>query len=744
MKGSEIGFIEDEKNEIVIIIDSQDQEDFAVVEEIVNEENILIEGLLWDDKSILNQIDQINQITSKNFESIKEEEISVEKMDEEFEYEELKYEIINNLEGIELENEIVNEEYLKAIRENENENKNENKNEHENEHEHEKEKEKENEKEQCFDIANTKDLTICLPEFLKMTEPKVDVGAENHLIDYVLNKNLLKVLFLKYQASNQTQGLRAINYLNKVQNIVKDHFQKSRKYNSMVILDLQKKSLKSNSKIKSIMMNQMDYLLKYEKNSKKYLQLESLTIQKEVEENNSLTKDVISVLRPSTFNQTFKKNHLNCNTEKSLLYIEIKDIEQLEADYSTENQIFEVIEETDGEFCNSLESVNPKLEGENFELNANLESGSHEHLEVEENRMIKVLESESGFELDLNIELELEPKSESEIRTKSGLESVLKLEELNDEFEVGSSNSILNVECKENPEFLICKGFEKTKDELESLGCRITTIEISEPKLENQSMEEEIKLKEMYSNQSLVDSNSIWGQNGSVEKKKDTPKSIEEGNDDILVELIVSQDENLSENKKDDQTENLTKFESIENFEISRKNSQMLPNLVGIMGFEESNDYSEIEKKQSHIEAENIKTERIATTNQENINADNFQTDQNMQFKMDISETKQDDREKLSKSNHEKDIFKLIQGFQSSKESDCSPFREKSETHHNKKPNRSSPYYCSHGKNNKSFGVFDQLISLAKNRNIARTVSKDLSRESIRAIEIIKKSRKPK
>ncbi|KAF7456352.1 hypothetical protein HWI79_3051 [Cryptosporidium felis] len=68
MTNSEIGFIEDEKNDIVIIIDSQDQNDCLTSDEMAVEDNSLIGNFLWDDKSILDQIEQINRIVNQNFE----------------------------------------------------------------------------------------------------------------------------------------------------------------------------------------------------------------------------------------------------------------------------------------------------------------------------------------------------------------------------------------------------------------------------------------------------------------------------------------------------------------------------------------------------------------------------------------------------------------------------------------------------------------------------------------------------
>ncbi|XP_667118.1 hypothetical protein [Cryptosporidium hominis TU502] len=284
------------------------------------------------------------------------------------------------------------------------------------------------------------------------------------------------------------------------------------------------------------------------------------------------------------------------------------------------------------------------------------------------------------------------------------------------------------MECKRSQGDPMLEGLEHINHELEFMENREAAMETLDFKLESQNIDNNI-LKEVELDEVLTEKDkSNEKQNDNDERDVTSPQLITEGNCDVFVEIIAKEDlENA-------QTDNYSGFESIENFELTRKSSQMSHNLTGIISFEETNANNETE----------IIEKQTETTNQDE-NNNGYQPDtEQIEINVDIEELKQNSREKLSKLDNEKDIFELVKNIKNSKNDKCSPFYEKSETYNSNKSIRSSPYESLQGIKKKSFGVFDKLISLAQNRSIARPISKDLSRESIRAIEIIKKSRKLK
>ncbi|KAL3126418.1 hypothetical protein CHM_8g1960 [Cryptosporidium hominis] len=695
MNESEIEFIEDEKNKI-IIIDSQDQEDFSVVEEIVNEENILIEGYLWEDRSILHQFDEINQNLSKSLEDTKEETPIVNTGEDYGDDDDLEYEIINNLEGIELENKVMKTEISKSEKEDENENK------------------------ICFDISKTEELPISSQKSPRIEESEVDLKPENQLIKHAMSKSQLKAFFSIFKISNYTQTFRSIAYLNRIQAIMSDYFRRSRHQNRMVILNLiKKKRTKSSSKMEFKFMKKENYLLKNEQNNNKCLQLKDSILQK-VKEKDLQAKNAnnifeLTVCEKASHEEELK--HFDQTIEEDILVIEIKDSEEPELNKLMENRIFEVLEETeDGDFqILDSDGFNPDVE-KNLELDANLETDSQKPIEIVE------------FSVNNTSELDLELKSESDVGSKLDLEAVFELEGLNEYSQVELSNPIVNMECKRSQGDPMLEGLEHINHELEFMENREAAMETLDFKLESQNIDNNI-LKEVELDEVLTEKDkSNEKQNDNDERNVTSPQLITEGNCDVFVEIIAKEDlENA-------QTDNYSGFESIENFELTRKSSQMSHNLTGIISFEETNANNETE----------IIEKQTETTNQDE-NNNGYQPDtEQIEINVNIEELKQNSREKLSKLDNEKDIFELVKNIKNSKNDKCSPFYEKSETYNSNKSIRSSPYESLQGIKKKSFGVFDKLISLAQNRSIARPISKDLSRESIRAIEIIKKSRKLK
>ncbi|EAK89398.1 hypothetical protein [Cryptosporidium parvum Iowa II] len=699
MNESEIEFIEDEKNKI-IIIDSQDQEDFSVVEEIVNEENILIEGYLWEERSILHQFDEINQNLSKSLEDTKEETPIINTGEDygDDNDDDLEYEIINNLEVIELENKVMKTEISKSEKKDENENK------------------------LCFDIFKTEELPISSQKSPRIEESEVDLKSENQLIKHAMSKSQLKALFSIFKISNYTQTFRSIAYLNRIQAIMSDYFRRSRYQNRMVILNLiKKKRTKSSSKTEFKFMKKENYLLKNEQNNNKCLQLEDSILQNKVKEKDLQAKNANNIFELTVCEKASHEEELknfDQTIEEDILVIEIKDSEEPEFNELMENRIFEVLEEAeDGDFqILDSDGVNPDIE-KNLELDANLETGSQKPIEIVE------------FSVNNTSELDLELKSESDVGSKLDLEAVFELEGFNEYSEVELSNPIVNMECKISQGNPMLEGLEHINHELEFMENREAAMETLNFKLESQNIDNNI-LKEVELDGVLTEKDkSNEKQNDNDERNVTSPQLTTEGNCDVFVEIIAKEDlENA-------QTDNYSGFESIENFELTRKSSQMSHNLTGIISFEETNANNETE----------IIEKQTGTTNQEDENNNSYQPGiEQIEINVDIEELKQNSQEKLSKLDNEKDVFELVKDIQNSKNDKCSPFYEKSETYNSNKTIRSSPYESLQGIKKKSFGVFDKLVSLAQNRSIARPISKDLSRESIRAIEIIKKSRKLK
>ncbi|KAK9170880.1 Uncharacterized protein cmbei_8001960 [Cryptosporidium meleagridis] len=684
MNEPEIEFIEDEKNKIIIIV-SQDQEDFSVVEEIVNEENILIEGYLWEDRSILHQFDEINQNLIKSLEDTKEE-TPIGNTVEDYEYDDnLEYEIINNLEGVELENKVMKTEISRSEQEEEDKNK------------------------LCFDISKTEELSISSQKSFRIEESEADLKPEYQPIKHVISKSQSKALYSVFKISNYTHTFKFIAYLNRIQTIMSDYFRRSKQQNRMVVLNLiKRKRTKSSSKMEFKFIKKENYLLKKKQNNNKSLQLEDSKLENKVKEKDPQANNAIHEEELKDFDQTIGED---------ILVIEIKDSEEPELNDSVENRIFEVLQEADDGVCQILDSDSVNLNTENnFEPNENSETGSQKHIKTVE------------FSINSALELDLKLKSESDVGSKLNLEPVLELEELNECSKVELSNPILDMECKRSQGDPTLEELCHINHEPEFME-NSAAMETLDFKLESQSTDNNI-LKEVELDGTFTDKYKSNEKQSDNDERNVSSESIQERNCDLFVEIIAKEEE--LENAK---TDNYSGFEAIENFELTRKSSQISHNLTGIISFEGTNAKHETEKIENQTEA----------TNQQDENNNGCQPDtKQIEINTDIEELKHNSQEKLSKLENEEDIFELVKDFQNNKNNKFSPFYKKSEAYNNNKPIRSSPYESLQGIKKKSFGVFDKLISLAHNRSIARPISKDLSRESIQAIEIIKKSRKTK
>lgn len=715
MSESDFGFIEDEKNEMVIIIDSQDQEGFSAVEEIVNEENILIEGFLWDDEPILNEMSQIYPIESNDSDDAMKETL-VENTSEEYGDDDLEYVIINNLEEIELENKIASRDVS------------------------EDECLVDDGKEKCFEIVKMEDHVACTPNKSELEETRMSSMAEkSSSLNCVLRNYRLEALASKFLVLTQAQVFVAITYLKRVQEIVRKRPQRFRKYDRSVILSIRKgKSPRRASKLKLLdhKSHEEDPLVKYKQGNGKEEQAGDLTLQGDLEVECLTPEHSNGVFELPLFNQiTFGNGatHSETSAEEVVIIIEAEDFEEAERDNSTESRIFEICEKLERQDCHFSEEtvVCPETE-KNLELNQHVGP-----LEMVDDCVAQVSE----------IEKIPEPESDSDpVFLESG--------ESKSDLMVESRDSILKVEFKKSQDHT---EFEAKTPSHESHLWEdgMAVSETPELQLASPSNAEDGTLKKPEPLLALLNHfQESRRENNPIKDEKSTPESAKEGDCDGLAEFIEESINEFTVSQNTLQEEEGKVFRAGESprpgsegsFELSIKDSQEPPNLSETASLEEIIDCDEVKKDPTPVEeAGNGQTEAFEETSQkDSVSKSSPESLCWRETKVENSGGEGETGEDSDKPGHAKTgIFEpAVQDFQGMKEPGSSPHYGKLGTSSNRKPLGCSPYHSFQGK--KSFGVFDKLVSLAQGRSIARAVSKDLSIESMRAIDIIKKGRKPK
>lgn len=716
MSEFEMEYIEDEKNEMVIIIDSQDQEGFSAVEEIVNEENILIEGFLWDDRSILNEMSQIDQMMSNDSDSAREEETLVENTGEEYGDDDLEYVIINNLEEIELENKIANRDASGA------------------------EHLVEDGKEKCFEIVKVEEGPVaCIPNQSVVidTTKVVSSGVEKSCWpNHILRSARLEALVSKLLVSSQAQIFVSITYLKRVQEIVRKRFQRPKKHDRSVILGICKgrsSNRASSLKLPDITSHE-GLIAKDNQVQGKEEQPGDLTPHGSLELERSPPELPNDAFELPLFNKiTFGKGvgNLEQSTGEVVLIIEVEGPGESERENSTKGQIFEVFEELENLDDSLPEQAIACLETEvGLELDPNSEQSQYAGpLETAEDCRAGVPELEQVSE----------PKSDSNLVLLGSGES-------KNHLTAEPHHSVMEAEYKgsqDEGEF-----GENAPDCDSGLGeDEVVVLEVLESRLTSQSKVEEKISEDPELPPALIESfQGCLEENDSVEDEKSSSGSAKEGDGNGLTELVEESvhESAASQNKQQEKeggvfrTDESPRLRSEEVFGPSIKASREPPDLPETASLEEMVGCNEAKKEPTRAEETgNGQTEVLEETSQKDSVGNNCPEDPRWTEARDGPDMLSHAKDGIIVAEH------AAQDLRSKKEAGSSPLCRSIGASPHRKPPECFPYH-SFQRKKKSFGVFNKLVSLAQGRGVARPISKDLSMESMRAIDIIKKARRPR
>ncbi|KAJ1613380.1 hypothetical protein OJ252_979 [Cryptosporidium canis] len=685
MSGSETGFIEDEANEIVVLLDSQDQEQFSTVEEIINEENILIEGLVWDERPALDQSCQARQMESKEPNDLIEEQTPMENTSEEFGDDDLEYAIINNLEEIELENKVS----CKSASEDESPLGSRN---------------------QSSESPKKEECLACMPRRPTVLETGICLKLEDQRPNHSLNNVRLETLISRLLFSNQAQVFVHIRYLKRVEEISRNFMQGFRKCNKSVILDISKKRNTSKGlKMKLPRITSLeDPLSKNEPSSERNPQPTDLVLPSD----GSIGEFKLQL--SSTLLPGINALESSKSTVEISVIAEADEVNKLE----TECQIVEIFEDQD----------RPKEEEVVTTPNAERESDSPLDPELD------------GNDLPATQEIPMNGVPESK--------SISEPEVTEDEQIVGSQNSIIEIEYRESqnlPQADLQLGTPNY--ELNSTEHRAAQFGPDEHQPNGPIVTDERKMEESEPHLLADPHEGQEDRNLNVaveeppepinEKASVSMDLMEEIDEAESVHELVASQLNYQDTSEEERGALESEDQSIKSLESEIKGAPESHDLLDIAGLEENVDHCG-----TPAESEYNQAETFGKTDQKDCSSVASPTsNQQKEAKVDTNKDK-DRAEDVFVYGPSRSTFDILKDLQK-KKSTTLPSEENLEDEPNHKHPKCSPYNYMHRKK-KSFGVFDKLISLAQNRNTVRPISNDLSMESIRAIEIIKKSRKPK
>ncbi|KAJ1607218.1 hypothetical protein OJ253_2446 [Cryptosporidium canis] len=685
MSGPETGFIEDEANEIVILLDSQDQEQFSTVENIINEENILIEGLVWVERPTLDQSCQARQIESKETNDLIEELTPMVNTSEEFGDDDLEYAIINNLEEIELENRVS----CKSASEDENSLES---------------------RDKSLESPKKEECLACIPRRPTVLETGICLKLESQRPNHSLKNVRLETLISRLLFSSQTQVFVHIRYLKRVEEISRNFMQGFRKCNKSVILDISKKrNMSKGIKMKLPRITSLeDPLSKNEPISGRNPQLADLVLPSD----SSIGEFELQL--PSTSSPGINALESNKSTAEASVLSEADKMGKLE----TECQIVEIFEDQD----------RPKEEVVVTTPNTERESNIPLDPELYGNEL------PATQEIPMNGVPESKSISEPEVPV--------------DEQIVGSQNSIIEIEYRESQNLQQADLQLGTPNyELNSVEHRAVPFGPDEHQPNSPIVTNERKMEESEPHHLVDPHEGQEDRNLNVameepheqidEKASISMDLIEEINETEGVHELVASQLNYQDTSEEERGALESEDQSIKSLESKIKGAPEYHDLLDIAGFEENVGHCGTPAKSEYNQAE-----IFGKADQKDCSSVASPTsDQQKEAKVDTNEDK-DHAEDIFVYGPSRSTFDILKDLQN-KKSTALPSEENLEDEPNHKHPKYSPYDYMHRKK-KSFGVFDKLISLAQNRNTVRPISNDLSIESIRAIEIIKKSRKPK